>query len=64
MAIDRRLTTNDKTTDDPKTTVGISIRESLVADIKERARIEDVNFSAMCSRLLRMGLVQLNSTGN
>lgn len=59
MQDDKRLAT-----DDPKTTIGISLRESLVFSIRQRAKNEDVNFSAMCAKLLRVGLVNLPSTEN
>lgn len=59
---------NDKrlTTDDPKTTIGISLRASLIQAVRERAIAEDTNFSAICSRLLRVGLASTPNptTGN
>jgi hypothetical protein len=49
-------TTERPTTNDPKTTIGISIRRSLIARIKGRADKMDVNFSWMCAQLLTKGL--------
>jgi hypothetical protein len=44
------------TTNDPKTTIGISIRMSLIERIRDRAESKDVNFSWMCAYLLGEGL--------
>lgn len=60
----KKATTNDQTTDDPKTTIGISIRSSLVELIRERAKGEDRNFSSMCAKLLQIGLANTATTGN
>lgn len=56
-ANDKRLTTND-----PKNTIGISLRQSLVDSIRNRAADEDINFSAMCTKLLKAGLLATTGT--
>jgi hypothetical protein len=49
---------NDRRTtdEDPKTTIGVSLRASLIQQVRERCAAEDVNFSAMITRLVRVGL--------